>query len=564
MSGRSPRDRLSKLFHKRQASEAKTDDNGASASPPASPSAAAGRSSGVRRVSSRRSIRDLVHSKGHGQSKRNSVVVDDGTTTSTQVGAQAAATKAMYPDEDIVRLPSVTHQSDLSADLQQFTNADAQRAMGEEAYSEDVADRNMKRKPVSIPVRQRAGPEQLNGADGTGIPPTASRDQRYSEDMATSTGARNQPISGSARDLPQPLKVNKRAPAANAVDSFGAPVSPVTSNESRSLSHKPDVTDLRQSSDAVRPSGGIVSSYNPKTSVDSERRRIKRTSLDKPLPSRPSDEYADEFQNDRVIRQERGTVGALPSQVQRGSQLADKGVDLKGVVDLSNTQDTTLHEKWATAVTHETIIRDVHEIFHEETTREIHEHHIFHRVLPIIDIEVLPARHFIPVSGGYAEIAEDEVPGQTGRNAQWLIAETVSKMLPKGTHKIVPEHFTARKFQGADGESKEYITPEGFKRTEQWWVHPPTFYEPGAVTSGQTYPFYIGSPDPRDDGIRAKLPGGNVVGLSPTLAEQRRKQMAMGSSAGEFTDVPPPVPTHKIFPADLVDSARAGPAKGRR
>jgi hypothetical protein len=284
--------------------------------------------------------------------------------------------------------------------------------------------------------------------------------------------------------------------------------------------------------------------------------------MDKPLPPRPSVEYAQELENDPVVRREVGSNSHLEAQ---RALLADKDIDLSGMVDLSNTEDTTLHERWAPAVTHETIIQDVHHIREEQITREIHNHHVFHRVLPIVDIEVLPARHFVPVEGGYAEISEDEVPGRTGRNAQWVIAETVSKSLPESKASILPERFTARKFEGTDGDYKEYMAPEGFKRTEQWWVHPPTFYEPNAVASGQTYPFYIGSPDPRDDGLRATLPKGQVIGVSPLLAQQRREQMETQQAPKQSLEgAAPPVPPHKTFPADMVDSARAGPVAANR
>ena len=297
--------------------------------------------------------------------------------------------------------------------------------------------------------------------------------------------------------------------------------------------------------------------------MDADRKRYKRSSLDKPLPPRPSAEFADDLEGDRVLRQESGAGLQHDEHPGYTNELADKAVDLTGVVDLTNTQDTTLHERWAPAVTYETIYQDVHEIRHEKITREIHNHHVFHRVLPIVDIEVLPSRHFVPVEGGYAEIAEEEVPGRAGPNAQWVIAETVSKLLPQSKGPVVPERFSAAKFEGTQGDYKEYMTPEGFKRTETWWVHPPTYYEPGAVASGQTYPFYVGSADPKDDGIRARLPEGKVIGVSPLLAQRRREQVEGAQDAGHEKTVDsaaPPVPPHKVFPAELVDAARAGPA----
>lgn len=452
----------------------------------------------------------------------------------------------MYPDGERQRLPSVTHQSDLSSDLQHLT---LDNAAGKHPYSENVADRN---------IQQRE--PRANGYLPPNVKPLVPKFDRFSEDVANWNMVQNEKPTGSLRDLPPPLKVKKRASMDSRPDSTGYPISPTSSHGSHGLARKPDFPDLRHSSDVARSQSPPLPTRNIRRSLEVPGSGSNRLSLDKPLPPRPSMEYARELENDPVVRREPGNERHLEAQ---RALLADKNIDLTGVVNLSNTEDTTLHERWAPAVTHETIRQDVHHIREERITREIHNHHVFHRVLPIIDIEVLPARHFVPVQGGYAEIAEDEVPGRAGPNAQWLIAETVSKLLPESKGPILPNRFTARTFEGEEGDYKESTAPEGFKRTEQWWVHPPTFYEPHAVASGQTYPFYLGSPDPRDDGLRATLPKGQVIGVSPLLAKQRREQMGDGVQQ-EAGAQGPPVPPHKIFPADMVDAARAGPNVGAK
>ena len=71
------------------------------------------------------------------------------------------------------------------------------------------------------------------------------------------------------------------------------------------------------------------------------------------------------------------------------------------------------HLLFFVAVVHETVLRDVHHIHEERITREIHNHDYFHRILPVIDVEVLPPRHFLPVEGGgLVEISTSEVPGR--------------------------------------------------------------------------------------------------------------------------------------------------------
>ena len=141
------------------------------------------------------------------------------------------------------------------------------------------------------------------------------------------------------------------------------------------------------------------------------------------------------------------------------------------------------------AVVHETIHQQVHEIRQEYITREVHNHEYYHRILPIVDVEVLPARHFLPVEGGgLVEINRDEVPG---RGRQWVIAETASKTRSDQPVPRAVTQFSAREFTGNEGEFKKYETPEGFERTEQTWVHPPEL-ETGGHNSGQTWPLELG------------------------------------------------------------------------
>lgn len=140
----------------------------------------------------------------------------------------------------------------------------------------------------------------------------------------------------------------------------------------------------------------------------------------------------------------------------------------------------------------EQVIEKIHKKREEVITREIHTHDVYHRILPIIDVEVLPPRHFLPVEGGgLVEIGADEVPG---RAQNWVIAETASKIpsdqpAPKGA-----SSFTARQFPGREGDKVEYITPDGVKRTEETWVHPPDL-ETGGKDTGQTWPMVFGRED---------------------------------------------------------------------
>ncbi|KAL8769980.1 MAG: hypothetical protein Q9209_004227 [Squamulea sp. 1 TL-2023] len=155
-----------------------------------------------------------------------------------------------------------------------------------------------------------------------------------------------------------------------------------------------------------------------------------------------------------------------------------------------NTYDTQVVEKVAPAVVHETVHKNVHHVREEHITKEIHNHDVYHRILPIIDVEVLPPRHFLPVEGGgLVEISGKEVPG---RGNNWVVAETASKIpsdqpAPKGLRP-----FSARQFIGTEGDAVSYPMPEGYERTEQTWVHPPEL-ETGGRDTGQTWPMEFGN-----------------------------------------------------------------------
>lgn len=81
----------------------------------------------------------------------------------------------------------------------------------------------------------------------------------------------------------------------------------------------------------------------------------------------------------------------------------------------SHTTDTIEHTHIAPAVTHETIQPVIHQVRAEKTTRDIHTTDVHHRILPIVDIEYLPARHFVYSSNGQLiEVPESAVEEHLG------------------------------------------------------------------------------------------------------------------------------------------------------
>ncbi|KAI9840156.1 MAG: hypothetical protein M1837_001869 [Sclerophora amabilis] len=171
------------------------------------------------------------------------------------------------------------------------------------------------------------------------------------------------------------------------------------------------------------------------------------------------------------------TANAVTSSSERPS--------LEGIVDLTNTVDTDVRETQAPAVCHETIYPEVRRIREEVITREIHLHDVYHRILPVIDVQILPARHFVPIpGGGLREATAEEV---SGRQGNWQIVETVSHDPP--TSSGVFSLFSEQTEPVVISRSS-HISPEGYPVTETEWKHPPV-WDTAARDAGQTKPFFI-------------------------------------------------------------------------
>ena len=57
--------------------------------------------------------------------------------------------------------------------------------------------------------------------------------------------------------------------------------------------------------------------------------------------------------------------------------------------------------------------KKVYNIREEIITKDIHHYDVLHRVQPVVDVEVLPARHYVPTADGtLKEVSVDELPGR--------------------------------------------------------------------------------------------------------------------------------------------------------
>lgn len=145
----------------------------------------------------------------------------------------------------------------------------------------------------------------------------------------------------------------------------------------------------------------------------------------------------------------------------------------------------------------------VHHINEERITREIHNHDVFHRIQPIIGVEDLPTKHYIPApnGNGLIEIPESELPG---RHTKWAVQPVDDKLVtsaavPSGadmeTTAKHPEHFSGREPHVQDRQKS--MTDDGITQEETVWRHPPQL-ENGGQESGQTVPLTINHYDDED------------------------------------------------------------------
>ncbi|KAI6899091.1 hypothetical protein KC318_g9206, partial [Hortaea werneckii] len=169
MANKSPRERLEKLFHRRQLS---SKDEGQKPSPPSASRSSAGQRQ-TRRTASRSSLRDIFSSsKDRAESKsrgRRSSVEHNGrpqhisrpSTADTeappagsQASAQAAAAKTMYPEEQGRRTGSAyEHQLGAVASLRKTSVTEPTQYSDDEAAAQPAA-RRMSGRQYRLPSMQ--------------------------------------------------------------------------------------------------------------------------------------------------------------------------------------------------------------------------------------------------------------------------------------------------------------------------------------------------------------------------------------------------------------------------
>lgn len=429
-------------------------------------------------------------------------------------------------------LPRVSHERDFSSGFGGLTTShdgDINTTLDEGYNSENIASRNVGTSTSNTPTMRLVPKTQEDPLIPRSQPLIPNVDQHASNVADWNIVRNDDPAVDSRVEAPHPLKIKKRSSNLHATEDAPSGVLKRDTAEMRDASWT--VTPLAMvGSNGGRPlEGHGEGSYLNRGIPDTTHRGVEdappRLSLDKPLPLTPLAMTSD----DQPLSSNSKGSGALSgvsdeTSSQQPTQDSAGPFNLDGV-DVKKEPDTvSLHEHQAPAITHETIRAQRQEVRQEVITRETHDYHVYHRILPIIDIEVLPARHYVPIQDGFVEIDEEELPGRTRDKVNWAIAEMVSKRTPEARKAaIARQNFSARTFEGPEYDDKEYVGPEGHPVTEKWWVHPPTLCE-DAYRAGQTHPFHFGAADPKDNGLKAKLPAGNVVGVSRRLMERRQRE----------------------------------------
>lgn len=194
------------------------------------------------------------------------------------------------------------------------------------------------------------------------------------------------------------------------------------------------------------------------------RRSIKRSDLKKALPLLPDEHASRQHQEPR-------------SEVPRGECVGATAFPSSPVPEHSRrppvrTCDTTIHERWAPAVTHNTVVRNVHDARNEHITRHIHKHDFYHRMLPINEIEVLPARHVILRDGAFVELNEDEIPDQTRSDIERELPEILKEAMEGNESIYMPDGLPTPVSPARQGYHEEYRTDTGLQRAETQWIYP--------------------------------------------------------------------------------------------
>ncbi|KAI9732303.1 MAG: hypothetical protein M1834_001510 [Cirrosporium novae-zelandiae] len=158
---------------------------------------------------------------------------------------------------------------------------------------------------------------------------------------------------------------------------------------------------------------------------------------------------------------------------------------LRHVIDLNDIIDTEMDPP---AVIRVTIQKEIHHTQERRTSHETNTQDIYRRVLPVVDLRVLPAKHFISgVNGELVEIDEKDVP--TLNSKKWPITEAPATVPEKRSGRS-----SAGQFAETDRDPKRYAPPSGHERADQAWAYPPNSMTGGRDMQKRPFNFQENNP----------------------------------------------------------------------
>lgn len=414
---------------------------------------------------------------------------------------------------------------------------------GKRRFCEDVADRNIS--------ESSSRSRELSSASLT-VSHTCQPNDEYifPEAACSAKGARpdfvTQPTTVQGISPPdRPAKLPYLEGSATAASAARIPclMLPPDGSKRRSLSHKPDISDIRSASGIHDPESlSLPASGHKPRAGQADKRAVRRWQLEKPLPPLPL-----ETVNTHVRQKERRRSVHSKVHSWLAKDVGQAPDTPRSIMSPCSSEDTTFYKRWAPAVKHETITRKTHEIREERTTRETHEYHVYHRKQPIVEYEILPARHFVPVAGGFVEVSEDQVAGTP--DANWIAEEIASKVRPLDRGLVELQAEPVGEIRNVVEERRDDLASDDSERTRAIQQSLSTLE--GLIGKTEPKPGALhGSFDRPSDIWRARVSDDAALNHSPPPREYKRgqSQTCSPSMASLSRGRPPTIPPRMTSP----------------
>lgn len=149
-----------------------------------------------------------------------------------------------------------------------------------------------------------------------------------------------------------------------------------------------------------------------------------------------------------------------------------------GGASITSKESLNTERRWAPAVTREHIRPHQHHIRQERIYRDIHNHDVYHRIQPVVQTQILPAKHMVEDSdtGELTEVPDGDVPDRWKRREDALLAPLKQKISneSRSAHSAEFPSPQARLSSPKVVDEWTQITPGGTVRKDSVILHPST------------------------------------------------------------------------------------------